>query len=55
MLTLSIACGFIERLLLNYRTEKHLDKHHPDILTASRRLVANVKPQKVKGMAEAAA
>jgi len=49
MLTLSIACGYVERLLLNSRVEKHLDKHHPDILGELRTLLADVKPQKGKG------
>jgi hypothetical protein len=48
MLTLSIACGYVERLLLNSRVEKHLDKHHPDILGELRTLLADVKPQKGK-------
>jgi hypothetical protein len=48
MLTLSIACGYVERLLSNSRVEKHLDKHHPDILGELRTLLADVKPQKGK-------
>jgi hypothetical protein len=48
MLTLSIACGYVERLLSNARVEKHLDKHHPDILGELRTLLADVKPQKGK-------
>ena len=48
MLTLSIACGYVERLLSNSRVEKHLDKHQPDILGELRALLADVKPQKGK-------
>ena len=48
MLTLSIACGYVERLLSNSRVEKHLDKHHSDILGELRTLLADVKPQKGK-------
>ena len=48
MLTLSIACGYVERLLSNSRVEKHLDKHHPDILGELRTLLTDVKPQKSK-------
>ena len=48
MLTLSIACGYVERLLSNSRVEKHLDKHHPDILGELRTLLAAVKPQRGK-------
>lgn len=54
MLTLSIACGYVERLLSNPRVEKHLEKHHSDILHEVRALLADVKPQKEKG-SEAAA
>ena len=54
MLTLSISCGYIERLLSNARIEKHLDKHHRDILGELRSLLSEVKPQKAKGAAEGA-
>ena len=54
MLTLSIACGYIERLLSNSRIEKHLGKHHPDILGELRVLVGEVKPQKEKSSETAA-
>jgi RepB plasmid partitioning protein/ParB/Sulfiredoxin domain len=46
MLTLSITCGYIERLLANSRIERHLEKHHPDVLREVRTLLADVKPQK---------
>ena len=55
MLTLSIACGYVERLLSNPRIEKHLEKHHSEILGELRTLLADVKPQKNKGAAEGAA
>lgn len=48
MLTLSITCGYVERLLANARVEKHLEKHHADILGELRTLLAEVKPQKDK-------
>jgi RepB plasmid partitioning protein/ParB-like nuclease family protein len=54
MLTLSIACGYIERLLANSRVEKHLEKHHPDILGELRRLLVEVKPPKDKNSETAA-
>ena len=54
MLTLSIACGYVERLLSNARVEKHLEKHHSDILGELRALLADVKPSKDKS-SEAAA
>ena len=46
MLTLSISCAYLERLLSNPRIEKHLDKHQPDILGQLRALISEVKPQK---------
>ena len=55
MLTLSIACGYVERLLSNSRVERHLDKHHPDLLSELRTLLAEVKPHRAKGIAEPAA
>ncbi len=54
MLTLSITCGYIERILANSRVEKHLEKHHPDILGELRALLAEVKPQKDKSSETAA-
>ena len=51
MLTLSISCGYIERLLANARVERHLDKHHSDILTELRSLLSEVKPEKAKALA----
>lgn len=45
MLTLSIGCGYFERLLSNSRVEKHLEKHHPDILGELRKLISEIKPQ----------
>jgi hypothetical protein len=54
MLTLSIGCGYIERLLSNSNIEKHLHKHHPDIVGELRSLLAEVKPQKNKGSEVAA-
>ena len=50
MLTLSIACGYVDRLLSNPRVVKHLEKHHSDILGELRTLLADVKPQKVKAL-----
>jgi hypothetical protein len=54
MLTLSISCGYIERLLANPRVAKHLEKHHPDILGELRTLLMEVKPQKDKNSETAA-
>jgi hypothetical protein len=49
MFTLSIACGYVERMLSNPRVEKHLEKHHSDIFGELRALLADVKPQRRKG------
>ena len=46
ILTLTVACGYIERLLSNVRVEKHLSKHHAEILGALRTLLAEVKPKR---------
>jgi hypothetical protein len=46
MLTLSIACGYLERLIGNSRVEKHLDKHHSDIAAELRLLLTEVRPEK---------
>ena len=54
MLTLSIACGYVERLLGNPRVAKHLEWHHPDILGELRTLLMEVKPQKDKNSETAA-
>ena len=54
MLTLSISCGYVERILANARVEKHLEKHHPDILGELRALLTEVKPQKDKSSDTAA-
>ncbi len=50
VLTLSISCGYIIRLLRNAKVERHLEKHHPDILTELRALLSEVKPDKVRAL-----
>lgn len=55
MLTLSITCGYIERLFLNSRIEKHLEKHHPAIVGELRALLSHVRPEKSKSVADAVA
>jgi RepB plasmid partitioning protein/ParB/Sulfiredoxin domain len=47
VLTLSIACGYLERLIGNLRVEKHLAKHHSDIAAELRSLLSEVKPERV--------
>jgi hypothetical protein len=47
-ITLSISCGYVARLLRNTRVERHLEKHHPDILAELRSLLSEVKPGRTK-------
>lgn len=51
ILTLTVAAGYIERLLGNARVEKHLTKHHLDVLGALRSLVSEFKPKRAAGNA----
>jgi hypothetical protein len=48
ILALTIICGYIERLLENARVERHLSKHHPDILSTLHSSVAEAKASKVQ-------
>ena len=51
ILILQVSCRYIERLLENGRVERHLGKHHPDILNALRGLLSEVVPEKAKALA----
>jgi hypothetical protein len=51
ILILTMSCRYIERLLENARVERHLSKHHPDILNALRGLLSEVAPEKAKALA----
>lgn len=51
MLTLSISCGYLERLLGNPRVERHLNKYHSEILGELQSLLTEVKPEKSKPLA----
>ncbi len=44
ILALTVACGYLQRVLQNRRIEKHLEKHFPEILNTLRPLIAEVKP-----------
>jgi hypothetical protein len=44
ILALTVACGYMQRVLQNRRIEKHLEKHFPEILSTLRSLIAEVKP-----------
>jgi len=51
ILILKMSCRYIERLLENGRVERHLTKHHPDILNALRGLLSEIAPEKAKALA----
>jgi hypothetical protein len=51
ILILTMSCRYIERLLENVRVERHLGKHHPDILNTLRGLLSEVTPEKAKAIA----
>jgi len=44
ILALTVACGYLQRVLQNRRIEKHLEKHFPEILDTLRSLIAELKP-----------
>jgi hypothetical protein len=48
ILALTVICGYIERLLENVRVERHLSKHHPDILNTLRSSVAETRAAKAQ-------
>ncbi len=47
VLTLTVACGYIERLLANARIEAHLSKHHAEILGTLKALLNEIKPARL--------
>jgi hypothetical protein len=51
ILILTMSCRYIERLLENARVERHLSKHHPDILNTLSGLLSEVAPDKAKALA----
>lgn len=51
ILILTVSCRYVERLLANGRVERHLSKHHPDILNALRGLLSEIGPEKMKAIA----
>jgi hypothetical protein len=48
ILSLTVICGYIERLLGNTRVERHLSKHQPDILNTLRSSLAETKAAKTQ-------
>lgn len=43
-LTLTVSCGYLERLLSNPKIERYMERYHIDILQTLRRLLTDVKP-----------
>lgn len=43
-LTLTVSCGYLERLLSNPKIERYVERYHIDILQTLRRLLSDVKP-----------
>lgn len=43
VLTLTVSCGYIERLLHNPKIERYLGKHQADILQALQKLLSDIR------------
>ncbi len=41
VLTLTVCCGYVRRMLQNARIERHIQKKHPDLLNALRTVIAD--------------
>jgi hypothetical protein len=52
LLSLAIAAGYITRMLENARVERHLLKHHPDILQAIREILGTVNEEKARNSSD---
>jgi hypothetical protein len=52
LLSLTIAAGYITRMLENARVERHLLKHHPDILQAIREILDAVNEDKARNSSD---
>lgn len=52
LLSLTIAAGYITRMLENARVERHLLKHHPDILQAIREILDAVNEEKARNSSD---
>jgi len=49
ILSLTVYCRYLERLLGNEHIEKYLTKHHPEVIRELQQVVADVKADKQKG------
>jgi len=52
LLSLTIAAAYITRMLENVRVERHLLKHHPDILQAIREILGAVNEEKARNSSD---
>jgi hypothetical protein len=48
LLSLTIAAGYLTRMLANARIERHLLKHHPDVLQAIRESLGSVNEERAR-------
>ncbi|MFZ0137688.1 MAG: plasmid partitioning protein RepB C-terminal domain-containing protein [Candidatus Sulfotelmatobacter sp.] len=51
ILLLTVSCRYLQRLLENDRLERHLTKHHPDILNTLRGLLSEIGPERARAIA----
>lgn len=51
ILLLTVSCRYVQRLLENDRLERHLTKHHPDILNTLRGSLTGSGPERAKAIA----
>jgi hypothetical protein len=51
ILLLTVSCRYVQRVLENDRLERHLTKHHPDILNTLRGLLSEIGPERAKAIA----
>ena len=45
VLTLTVSCGYLEKLLKNIRIERYLSRHHGEILQTLQQILAEVQPR----------
>jgi hypothetical protein len=45
VLTLTVSCGYLEKLLKNHKIERYLSRHHGDILQTLQQILTEVQPR----------
>jgi hypothetical protein len=45
VLTLTVSCGYLEKLLKNHKIERYLSRHHGDILQTLQQILSEVHPR----------